>query len=352
MARRRDDDEDFEEEYEDDAYEEDEYEDDEYEDEYEDEHERTSFLSNIASPSFRRAILIPLILILFGFGAWSLWKKYREEVLNHPSYVLDPNSIQFTDPPEWVHGDVLAEVIRDGSLEQQKIHKPDLTVRVVNAFELHPWVKRVERMWPSHNPAKLIVELAYRKPIAMVALPDPDPTDNEAWLQPVDADGVLLPTAGFTAEYAETFPRIDVGETEPSGPPGTGWGDDRVSDAAKIAEVLSPDWEELKDVLYQIEVSSQQFAMADAFDFDIRGKPADFDIRGRPDLGPDPPGLIIRWGRAPGREQTGEPPAKAKLQKLKEWVNESLMNNQLPVGEIDVRSVRALQASKLRARHR
>lgn len=337
MARRRAQDEDFEEEYEDDAYDEEE---DEY-DEYEEEYEGTSLLSRFASASWRRAILLPLILILFGFGAWTLWKEYHEEVLNHSSYVLDPNSIKYTDPPEWVEGDVLSEVIRLGNLEEKKIHNPKLVLRVVDAFNLHEWVRRVDRAYPSHNPAKIIVEVSYRKPIAMVALHDPDPDDAVAWLLPVDADGFLLPPDGFSADVAETFPRIDVGDTEPSGPEGTSWGNDDVADAARIAEVLSTDWDELRDVLYQIELSSQQFPMVDS---------KDFDIRGRPGLGPDPPGLIVRWGRAPGKEQTGEPPAKAKLQKLKEWINEARLNDQLPIGEIDLRNLRALQASKQKAR--
>ena len=61
MARRRDEDE-----YDEDEFEE--YEDDEL-DEYEEEYEGTSFLDRFAAASWRRVILIPLILILFKFGA-------------------------------------------------------------------------------------------------------------------------------------------------------------------------------------------------------------------------------------------------------------------------------------------
>jgi hypothetical protein len=113
--------------------------------------------------------------------------------------------------------------------------------------------------------------------------------------------------------------------------------------SAKIAELLYEEWDTLKDVIYQVELSSQPSSTSMA---------ADFDVRGRPDLGPTPPGLLIHWGRAPGHEQAGEPTAKAKLTKLKQWVDDARMTGQLPIGEIDLRSIRALQASKANATRR
>lgn len=311
----------------------------EFEDEYEEEYEGGSVVDRFSSASWRRIILIPLILILFGFGTWMIWKRYRDKVLDHPSYVLDPQNITYTDPPSWIQGDILADVVKLGSLEKKRIHDDGLTVQVASAFEHHPCVKRVERVRISY-PAKLNVELAYRTPVAMVALPDDDPTDGEAWILPVDAEGVLLRSDDFTPEFAQSFPRIDVGNTEPSGPPGSGWGDEAVSEAAKIAELLYEEWDSLKDVIYQVELSSHPSSTSMA---------ADFDIRGRPDLGPTPPGLLVHWGRAPGHEQAGEPTAKAKLAKLKQWVDDARMSGQLPIGEIDLRSIRALQASKANA---
>ena len=283
--------------------------------------------------------MFPLVLILFGFGAWFIWKKYKNEVLGHPSYALDPNNIQFTAPPEWIKANILEDVIKFGSLEKMKLNEPGLSFRIATAFEHHPWVKRVERAIPTY-PGKFDVKLTYREPIAMVALPDDDPTDDEAWILPIDAESVLLPSDDFTPQFAQAFPRIDVGNTSPSSDlPGTGWGDDAVADAAKIAEVLFAEWDVLGNVIYQIELSSQPFSMSNH---------ADFDIRGRPDLGEDPPGLIIRWGRAPGKEHPQEPTAKAKLQKLKQWVQDVKASDLRPIGEIDLRSIRALQASKMK----
>jgi len=316
----------------------------EYEDEYEyeEEYEGRSWVDALASGSWRRVVVVPLILVLFGFGSWMMWKKYRDEVLGHASYRLDPNNIQYTDPPDWLDRDIRAEVVKLGSLELKRINERGLTVLVAGAFELHPWVKDVDRVVP-YYPAKLVVELTYRKPVAVVVRPYQENGVAYLNLYPIDAEAVLLPKDDFSIEMVRDFPRIDVGNTLPAGDAGYGWGDEMVADAARIAELLYDDWKNLKDVIYQIERSSQPTSTSSA---------ADFDIRGRPDLGPTPPGLLVHWGRAPGKEQAGEPDAKTKLAKLKDWVLQSKASGQLPIGELDLRSVRALQASRPRASQR
>lgn len=306
----------------------------EYEDEYEEEYEGDSLADRFSQASWRRALLVPLILVLFGFGTWFAWKKYKDEVLNHPSYALDPTAIQYTPPPEWLKRDILKEVVELGSLESRKIHETDLTVHVRNAFVHHPWIREVERIRIFH-PANLEAVLVYRDPVAMVALPDYDPDDGEAWILPIDSEATLLPAEDFTPEFAQKFPRIDVGNTVPSGPVGSAWGDEMVADAAKIAELLYKDWEQLRDVLYQVERSSLDTSTSNAADFDIRSRP-----------GKDGVGLIVRWGRAPGKEQVGEPTATAKLAELKKWVSDAKLTGQIPRVPIDLRSVKDLQASK------
>ena len=255
----------------------------------------------------------------------------------------DASNIEFTPPPEWLPEtrDIKAEVIKNGSLEQLRVTETGLTVRVANAFEHHPWVKRVERVRLRY-PAKLDVSLTYRHPVAMVALPDDDPNDTEVPRLPIDAEAFLLPPEDFVVptsrelrpEFDKKFPRIDVGSLGPAGDHGTSWGDPVVADAAKLAALLCEDWDNLKSVLYQIEKSSQPTTSQD--------KP-DFDIRGRPDLGPTPPGLLIHWGRAPGREMSGEPTAAAKLARLKKWINEMKLSGRKPLGVLDLRDTRMAQ---------
>ena len=306
----------------------------EFEDEYEEEYEEGSWVDAFSGGASRRVVLVPLILILFGFGVWFAWRKYSDTVWNHPAYALDPAKIEYTQPPEWLKRDILSEVIKFGSLESKRISDQNLTVQVRNAFAHHPWVKRVERI-RIHYPASLEVLLQYRKPVAFVALPDDDPTDDVAFIWPIDGESTVLPPEDFTPEFAQTFRRIDVGATVRTGADGSPWGDELVADGAKIAELLYEDWDSLRDVLYQIEQSSLPASTSDR---------ADFDIVGRPSGGSR--GLVVHWGCAPGKEQAFEPTAKAKLEKLKELVNEARLSGQLPYGEYDLRSVRALQAAR------
>ena len=311
----------------------------EYEDEYEEEYAEETIVESISTASWRRMILVPLILVLFGFGSWMLWKKYSEEVLNHSSYILDASNISYTSEPEWLgNRNIGEEVIELGSLESKKIHEPGLSVGIGSAFMLHPWVKEVDRV-RLHYPAKIEVVLTYRKPVAFVVMPVDIYDDGKARIMPIDSEAVVLPPEDFTPELAQAFPRIDVGDTQPIGRDfGTGWGDPVVADAAKIAELLVEDWGELKDVLYQIQLNPRPTSTS---------AHADFDILGRPGAGPNGGTLVFHWGRAPGDEQSDEPPAQTKYKALKQWV-EDARTNELPLDGIDLRSIRNLQAAKSR----
>ena len=77
----------------------------------------------------------------------------------------------------------------------------------------------------------------------MVVVPGPA-------LLPVDGDGVLLPTADFSPQEAQHYPRIAEIKTSALGPVGTRWGDTHVTGGARIAAALLNDWESLK--LFQI----------------------------------------------------------------------------------------------------
>ena len=315
----------------------------EYEEEYEEELEEGSLIDSLSASSWRRAAIVPLILILFAVAIGMMWKRYRDDVAVSAAYRLSTENIRYTHPPEWIERDILTEVFRLGGLDSKGILDEGVTVQVASAFELHPWVKEVERVRIAY-PAKLQVELAYRAPIAMVLLPDDPNDDRGPRMLPIDANAVQLPCEDFNEEFAnENFPRIDVGNTYPTGPVGTNWGDDVVAKAAKIAEVLHEDWESLKDVLHRVERSSVPTSMTDQPDFDIRGLP----------LADGSPGLIVHWGRAPGDELAIEPSAKMKLKRLQQWINDIKVTGVLPAQEIDLRTNRstqeALQASRKQA---
>ena len=315
------DDEDYDE---DDYYDEEDYDEDEVEDEGEDDgSQRSSVFTSLPDASQRRAVLVPLILVLFGFGAWLMWKRYGDQVLAGDSFRFDPYKIHYTDPPKSLASrNILEEVVQIGSLDAVELHQPELVLQVVNAFELHPWVKRVVRVRKRYPP-KMSVEVSYRSAVAMVALP---PRKGRYFLQPIDEEAVILPDEDFNGEQARNYPRIDLGRGCQGIPDGAGWGDPVVIDAARIAKLLYHDWEELGEVLYEIRLGTQPLSASSSADFDIRGRP-----------GTPHEGLLFHWGRAPGNEQVGEPNAESKLANLRRWVTDAKLATHPVRREIDLR---------------
>jgi len=111
----------------------------------------------------------------------------------------------------------------------------------------------------------------------------------------VDAEGVVLPSADFTAESAALYPRISGVESSPQGPEGSAWGDPVVEEGAALALALGPDW--------------RQLGLTECRPV---GRPG---FRRWELVGPPP--RTILFGSAPGREQVGEPSAAAKIVRLR-----------------------------------
>jgi hypothetical protein len=122
----------------------------------------------------------------------------------------------------------------------------------------------------------------------------------EGGLYPIDAHGVLLPTADFTSERARAFPRIAAQDAAPMSPPGAAWGDQRIHEAAITAAALAPYWEKLE--LYRIVVL--------AGSTDARGtREIVFRLITRGNT-------MILWGHAPGKEIVSEATADKKIARL------------------------------------
>jgi len=70
--------------------------------------------------------------------------------------------------PEWIHCDLRAEIFRSAALDGPlSIMDEDLAERIAVACALHPWVARV-RSVRKYHPARVVVELDYRRPVLMV----------------------------------------------------------------------------------------------------------------------------------------------------------------------------------------
>lgn len=242
-----------------------------------------------------------LVLAALIVGGVLLWRHVREAVLAGADYRVAMHQFVVTPPPAWIVTPVRDEAIRNASLDNgPSLLEADLVERVARAFAAHPWVERVERVEKRH-PSRVDVTLVYRRPVCMVELPASG--DAAAGLYPVDAQGVVLPTADFSPLEAQKYPRLAGIASLPLGAAGTTWGDARVSGGAAIAAALLDCWSELK--LARIEPSSASLGEEDInYDVFTAG------------------GTRIIWGRAPNGPTPGEAPAAAKVAKLRKFAAE------------------------------
>ncbi len=201
----------------------------------------------ILRPPYRFVFLTVVLVAGLAGAAYYGWQRVGTRVTQGPEYLLEPEQIEITPPPPWIRTDVRAEAIRDGGLSDLSILDRELTVRIARAFSVHTWVEAVRRVRKEH-PARVVVDLVYRRPVAMVEVT----MNGSPGLLPVDVNGVLLPPADFSAEQARDYLRVSLADATPAGPIGTPWGDPRVDGAARIAAVLQDHWKRLG--LYRVSV--------------------------------------------------------------------------------------------------
>ncbi|MEE9602528.1 MAG: hypothetical protein V3V75_04430 [Thermoguttaceae bacterium] len=286
---------------------------------------RVSQLARLLSLLFgpaRTLTLLVLLLALFSGGAYMVWRNVKEPLLRSAGYMVTPRNVEITPPPPWIHSSIREDVFRDASLDGPlSIMDDDLTDRISTAFSLHPWVAKVLRV-SKYHPARVTVELVYRRPVCMVEVTD--------GLLPVDEQGVLLPVGDFSPIEASRYPRLVGVNTDPVGPVGTRWGDARVVGGAEIASALGPVWEQFK--LHRIvPLSTGTRRATDDYVYAIF-------TRG---------GTRIIWGRAPGVNAPGELPPGEKIARLK-WVaqQDGGLDNHGDSRELDVHSLRVSSLPK------
>jgi len=229
-------------------------------------------------------------VVWYGLGV-------REYFLASDEYVVRPEKVEITPLPRWIQTDIRSEVFRNASLDGRlSIMDDDLAERILGAFSLHPWVAKVIRVRKRH-PARLEVELVYRRPVCMVEVPGD--------LLPVDVRGVLLPRGDFSPVEASRYPRLVSIKTVPAGAVGESWGDPRVVGGAEIAAALGEVWDELK---------LSRIVPSDPLATGVAEEPTyTLVTRG---------GTQILWGRAPSTNAPGELPAADKVARLKEYTAE------------------------------
>jgi hypothetical protein len=208
----------------------------------------STFLPFLQSPWRRAFVGVILAGGLLG-GVYFGWQRWGGQILHQPEYLLKTENIEIPPQPPWIRSDVKADAIRDGGLTGLSILDRRLTVNVARAFSMHTWVEEVTRV-SKYHPARVVVELVYRRPAAMVEVV----INGQPGLLPIDANGILLPPGDFTAEQARDYLRISLPAAAPAGTVGTPWGDPRIHGAARVAAVFQEHWKKLG--LYRILAES------------------------------------------------------------------------------------------------
>lgn len=255
------------------------------------------------------------------------WQRWGQTVVARPIYRVKTESIHVTSPPPWIRTDVRAEIVRDGALDDLTIFDKDATIRVFQAFELHPWVAKVLRV-SKHPPAQLIVDLEYRQPVAWVEVPGAKPGDDGGVI-PIDAMAYVLPSRDFTKENLQDYLRISIPDVRPYGLAGTAWSDSRVVGAAKIASLLQQTWRSMN--LYRIQLADESIQGSSparpVFEIETASK------------------RRIVWGSGPGTESADEPPASVKLSRLQQLAESAGALESIPTEGTDLRNETRLQTA-------
>jgi hypothetical protein len=243
------------------------------------------------------AIVLAVVALLTLVGS-AIWRKVAPIIAQRSRYVLQDAGITISPLPEWIIADVRGQVVQSAGLAGRlSILDPEFATTIKTAFELHPWVERVDRVEKSFPPAAF-VEVTFRRPVAVVDVP----VDGQRQLLPVDGRGIHLPAADVPLIRRSYLPRITGIVGQP--PTGRPWDDPRVAGAVDLAVQLASDWESLNlvEIIPSVRPKMQE---------DVRYYAYDLATRER---------TRIVWGAAPRDNVPGESPFAEKLARLKQCV--------------------------------
>lgn len=256
---------------------------------------RTPLVNRIFQPG-----TLMLLACAAGSAVLTPWfLRQLPDLKSRPEYQVAFQEIQLSPRPSGtVPNDLVRQIQRQRDFpEWVSTLDPGLAQRLAAAFREQPWIESVREVRLTYPP-QIVVQVDYRRPVALVAL--------KSGLYPVDPEGVVLPPADFSPKDAERFPVVQNVRSVPAGPAGLAWGDPVVLAAARLADAMRNDWPDL-----------QLTAI-------VAPKPAKADI--------DPSELIfsltakggskIVWGRAPGSGHPGELTAVQKIGRLHKYLRE------------------------------
>lgn len=250
-----------------------------------------------------RWVILGVMLLVCGVASRRVWESIHAELANSPHYKITADTLHFTPEaqPPWIRSDVKAQVLRDSGIANSMtlLDPPaDIQRRLVDAFELHPWIRKVDQV-DLAGPGRIEMTVTYREPVAVAEVL----TGESQELLPLDALAVRLPDNELTDVEKSYLPRITDIEDRPQ--VGEAWSDIRMQGAAQLADRLRSVWEQycLMDIVpstYPEVQRSHRF-----YTYELRSSG----------------GTVIRWGAAPGFSPPGESSFEDKLARLAGWIN-------------------------------
>ena len=183
--------------------------------------------------------LCVLIVAMTTGVTYNGWQRVRGRVVQSNEHHFSYAAVQVTEAPDWVPETIVNDVISNfnvGRPSQEKLIDHELLQELSAAFRAHPWVESVDGVYAVF-PAKIFIDLTYRKPVGMVVLP------SMKGVYAVDGQGVHLPSEYFKNSDVEIDHYIKILgiESMPMGNIGEKWGNPAVEQAAALAEHLSND---------------------------------------------------------------------------------------------------------------
>ena len=250
------------------------------------------------SAVFRPARLAKLALLVGIVTLLPYLIQHLPSLASRSEYRLATKQIRLVPAPESpVPGNLLDQVREQNKLPRElSLLDEKLAANLAEAFAKHPWIAKVVSVRKSH-PATVTVEVKYREPVGMVQV--------KGGRFPIDASGVVLPPGDFTAADLKRYPTIQGLSPSSSVRPGMAWKDPSLLAAARLAELLAPQWSKLH--LESIVVPSRSGPAIDSSKIVL-------ELRAS--------GSKIIWGRAPGTEHPGELTTAQKIGRLEKYLTE------------------------------
>jgi hypothetical protein len=243
---------------------------------------------------FRPRLLFAAAVLVSAGICFPQLKSLLPNLRQHDGYRLRIEDIHISSPPRWTPVDLVEQVLHDSNLSSDaSLLDDDLASQLAAAFAKHAWIENVEAV--RIVPHGIEVELTYRRPIAIVQMPQGG--------YPIDPRGILLPPEDFSEADARRLPQIQNVKSIPQGAAGNNWGDVGVVAAARLAETLTSRWEQFRLAAIRVPERTSSDETLDEMIFELVSTG----------------GSRIVWGRAPGAQHPGELEPAQKIGKMEDY---------------------------------